>query len=92
MTPYRNCPYPYDAYFAEGTLFISPALEARFPAVYEMLAPCIGGSKADSLDEPLRQALASAHILTADGKAFQKSVHGDVLKGVLPMGGGDVYQ
>ena len=31
MTPVRRCRYPYDAYFAEGALYLSPLLLQGIP-------------------------------------------------------------
>ncbi len=37
MTPERNNPYPYDAYFAEGILFLSPSFLRDYPDAADRL-------------------------------------------------------
>lgn len=37
LTPRRGCPYPYDAYFAEGVLYLSPQGAQRCPELLHKL-------------------------------------------------------
>jgi hypothetical protein len=96
LTPHRCCRYPHAAYFAEGTLFLSPQLEERFPKLAESLEPFTGeeGLPPSRLPEELRRALLECGILQSkDGQiAWLPSVHAPYpLKDIKPMGGGDWY-
>lgn len=44
LTPYRRCRFPYDAYFAGGTLFLSPQFLSDFPGSMEILQSLVGDS------------------------------------------------
>lgn len=94
MTPRRRCRHPYDAYFAENTLFLSPAFEAACPDCYRQLALEVGNPQPQLPDETLRQALIRAGVLqrTEEGLRWISRVHGgSALKAALPQGDGDWY-
>ena len=95
LTAERRCRHPYPAYFAEGTLFISPELELRFPRIYEQLRPFVGSQTAELNDRALAKALCDAGVAVQaeDGTLrWKRSVHSrDGLQGVLPQGDGDWY-
>lgn len=44
LTPRRECPFPYDAYFAGGALYLSPGFLAEFPRALEELRAAVGDS------------------------------------------------
>lgn len=44
LTPRRREPFPYDAYFAGGVLYLSPAFVADFPAALKELRAAVGAS------------------------------------------------
>lgn len=97
MTPRRQDPRPYPAYFAEGTLYVSQELEAAFPDIFRLLAPLQGpdpeGAPGD-LPAALVKALLDAHVLreTESGPAWIPSVHAPCpLADIKPMGEGDLY-
>ena len=91
MTPRRRCARPYEAYFAEGALFVSDELAARCPGIFEALRAQLGKTKPEGLDEGLARELRRLGILDADGRfAFRVHAHG--LADVLPMGPGDWYE
>lgn len=96
LTPHRKSRYPYDAYFAEGTLFFSPRLEARFPELPRQLQPFAGetGIPPAQLPAELREALLTCGVLqNKNGQlGWLPSVHAPCpLREVKPMGGGDWY-
>ena len=97
LTPHRACRYPHTAYFAGGTLYISPQLEAAAPSVYEELTPLCGLSRRElsrPLSPALEKALLEAHVLIRekDHLLWLKSVHApQPLHAVAPMGSGDWY-
>lgn len=93
MTPRRNCPYPYDAYYAENCLYLSPKLLNQFPeACGEILE---NAENPEGIHEKLREKLLECGVLirTEDGKIRRaKSVHcGPVITAVKMMPGGDFY-
>jgi hypothetical protein len=98
LRPYRRRRYPYDAYFAEGVLYLSPGVLRRFPNAIELIAPLAG---ADSdllppgrLPEDMVCMLLQNHVLgqAPDGLRWKRSVHAPFpLAGVLPMADGDWY-
>ena len=97
LTPVRRCRYPYDAYLAGGTLYLSPALLARFPDGPALLAPLCGRADVPegALPDGLVQALLATGVLRrgADGLRWYASVHASApLAGVQPMGSGDWYE
>lgn len=92
MTPHRRCRHPYDAYFAEGTLFLSPAFCEKFPNAIPMLKKMVGQGFPVVSDPDLRSALAQASVLICgDVDHWADSVHADGLVDVLPQGEGDWY-
>lgn len=98
MTPRRRCPRPYAAYLAGGVLYVSQELEARFPDIFQLLAPQCGQNPArmpETLPVPLVDALLEAGVLTREkGElAWTPSIHAPApLTDVKPMGGGDWYE
>lgn len=44
LTPRREAGYPYDAYFAGGTLYLAPQFLRDFPQAEEALRGAAGGS------------------------------------------------
>ena len=91
LTPHRCCQYPYNAYFAEGTLFISPQFYEQFPKLNEMLEPFTGeaGLLPTALPDELRTALLECGVLQRDGGQIKwlPSVHAACpLKDIKPMG------
>ncbi len=91
LTPHRCCRYPHDAYFAEGTLFVSPQLLERFPDLQQELTPFIGeqGLAPDQLLKDLQAALLACGILKEkEGKiSWLSSVHAAYpLCDIKPMG------
>ena len=97
MTPRRRCRHPYDAYFAEGRLYLSPRLLARFPEAPALLADCAGRPAVPrgALPPALCEALVEARVLQEAGGDFRwyPSVHAPApLVETLPMGDGDWYE
>ena len=93
MTPRRRCARPYEAYFAEGALFVSPELAGRVPGLMEALRAQIGAAAPSGLDPAIARALTMAGVLEDGGTrwAFRVHAHG-ALQDVLPRGGGDWYE
>lgn len=92
LTPHRCCRYPYLAYFAEGTLFISPQLNERFPNLITYLEPFTGdtGLPPAKLSLELYETLLECGVLqNKNGQiAWLSSVHAPCpLKDIKPMGG-----
>lgn len=99
LTPYRRRRYPYPAYFAEGVLFLSPALIEAFPNALSALneeAKKGRGFFQKGLFEPrLVDLLIESGVLHAIGENYYwlKSVHAPKpLTRVLPMAEGDWYE
>ncbi|WP_418667866.1 sialidase family protein [Allofournierella sp.] len=98
LTPRRRTPYPYDAYFAGGVLYLSPGFVERFPGALEALAALPGDG--ELLPEGLLapeavQRLARCGALYKDGGRYKwiHSVHAPrPLAGVKVMAGGDWYE
>ena len=97
LTPVRNRPWPYDAYFAEGTLFLSPGFLRDYP---DSLALLQGAEGLETLPEGLLPAPALER-LEASG-VLKKGPAGEFrwispvhaprpLDQVLPMLSGDEY-
>ena len=97
LTPVRNRPWPYDAYFAEGTLFLSPGFLRDYP---DSLALLRGAEGLEVLPEGLLPAPALER-LEASG-VLKKGPAGEFrwispvhaprpLDQVLPMLSGDEY-
>ena len=94
MTPHRRCRHPYDAYFAENTLYLSPTFEQAYPDCYRQLAQEAGKPAPELPDAALRQALIRAGVLqqTQNGLCWISRVHGaQALRTALPQGDGDWY-
>lgn len=97
MTPKRRCRYPYDAYFAEGKLFVSPRVTDEVPDAIDKLNNIAGSNEipADALPEKLVQLLEKANVLTKKDGALHwyRSTHAEQpLVEALPMGSGDWYE
>lgn len=98
LRPYRRNAHPYEAYFAEGTLYLSPALLRDFPDAPDRLAPCVGNPEGllpeGLLPAALLERLQKSHVLTARGGTlyWKPSVHAPCpLAAVSPMAEGDWY-
>ncbi|MDR1440094.1 MAG: hypothetical protein LBJ10_08840 [Clostridiales bacterium] len=94
----RGEPYPYGAYFAEGTLYLSPALLEAHPGALGELRALAGrpdGLVAGQLSPGLADALIRNNVLaTVPGGRlkWKPSVHAPVpLADVRPMASGDVF-
>lgn len=99
MTPVRRCRYPYDAYFAEGALYLSPLLLQEYPDLIERISPLCGEPEGRLEEKVLPEAvierfLACGVLVREDGALFwRKSVHAPVpLNRVLSMAEGDWYE
>lgn len=98
LRPYRRCRYPYDAYFAEGTLYLSPGLLEEFPKAMEMLRPFCRSEDSllpeDALPSGLAERLMSSHVLKRNNGVLRwiPSIHAPYpLTDVKPMSDGDWY-
>ncbi|MEG0492134.1 MAG: sialidase family protein [Clostridia bacterium] len=98
LTPYRSCRYPYEAYFAGGTLYLSPKLLTDFPTAMQSLTALCGRQDAavaaDALPEALAKRLLACGVLLKDqsGLRWYRSIHAPCpLHQVLPMAEGDLY-
>ncbi len=99
LTPARRNRFPYDAYFAEGVLHLSPDLVRRHPGLPAHLAPLAGRPEAEvpegALPDGEAQALVAAGALRrgADGALrWLASVHApQPLAEVQGMDDGDWY-
>lgn len=96
LTPHRRRRYPYPAYFAEGTLYLSPSLLEQFPGLLKLLASYCGsqGNHPAMLPIPERDALLACGALTQedDTLCWRHSIHAAApLSAVNNMGGGDWY-
>lgn len=95
LTPYRENSYPYDAYFAEGTLFLSPQLLKNNPDAQAQLTACCGEKTLTKrLPPQLQETLQKAHVLIYKDNVYHwyTSVHSkNALDKVLVMAGGDWY-
>ena len=98
LRPYRRCRYPYDAYFAEGTLYLSPACWRNSRRLWK----CCGRSAAqrtvfspeDALPSGLAERLMSSHVLKRNNGVLRwiPSIHAPYpLTDVKPMSDGDWY-
>lgn len=63
LTPRRETPYPYDGYFAGGTLYLSPSFLQAFPEALDALSSTVGES--DELPQGLLPPQAVERLLGA---------------------------
>ena len=97
LTPVRNRPFPHDAYFAEGTLFLSPAFLADFPGSLDRLRAVEGQEllPEGTLPPPALERLEAAGVLRQDPEGACRWIHAvhasRGLDQVLPMLSGDEY-
>lgn len=98
LAPHRNKQYPYDAYYAEGTLFLAPQFLNDFPTALESLQSLSGEDydlPENLLDEKALERLADCGAIKKnDSNVWQwiKTVHAlKPLDGVKPMASGDTY-
>ncbi len=97
LTPHRFNRYPYDSYFAEGALFLSPSLLNDYPDAIDLLRTLCGNEnylEREKLPEGLIERLRGSGVLISDGNRLRwiKSVHApQPLNEVLMMAGGDWY-
>ena len=95
MTPYRKNRWPYDAYLAEGKLFLSPQLQRDIPdAMAEINA--LGSRRPvqeGELSDALLQRLLNANLLTKtpEGYVWYACVHPKDPFEAMDMGSGDWY-
>lgn len=99
LTPYRKQLFPRDAYFAGGTLYLSPQFIRDFPQAPEQLLRFVSDNSlfcADLLDPRAVTRLLDAGVLKAeaDGTLYWiSSVHAPrPLNDVKPMLSGDWYE
>lgn len=97
LTPARGEPYPYDGYFAEGTLFLSPAFMRDFPEAAAALEKVKGLETLPpgTLEKEAEARLEFSGALKRDGNGgyrWIRSVHAPrPLNGIEPMLTGDEY-
>ena len=98
LTPRRECLFPHTAYFAGGTLYLSPDLIEQYPdAPYILMAGTKPSGALDTPDLPpgLAAALKAAHVLLEDGDGtlcWYRSIHSPShLADVREMQSGDWY-
>ncbi len=97
LTPKRGEAFPYDAYFAEGTLFLSPAFLRDFPGAAEHLQAVRGKEILPSgiLPEAAAARLTACGALRTDpdgGLRWIHSVHAPrPLDEIRPQLSGDEY-
>lgn len=97
LTPARNRPFPHDAYFAEGTLFLSPAFLVDFPGSLDRLRAVEGQEllPEGTLPPPALERLEAAGVLRRDPEGACRWIHAvhasRGLDQVLPMLSGDEY-
>lgn len=95
LTPHRENKYPYEAYFAEGALYLSPSFMQKHLNCVSQLEAVIGMSHCPSdLPCELVADLVKANVLKELNSEYKWycSVHNEkVLDKVLPMAEGDWY-
>ena len=97
LTPRRGEPFPYDAFFAEGTLFLSPAFLRDFPDAAGKLEAVLGQETLPpGILSPAAEArLEACGALESDGtggKRWIRAIHAArPLDGIRPMLSGDEY-
>lgn len=96
----RGDPYPHDAYFSLGVLFLSPKLLGDHPDAISRLQPYVDAESAaivrGTIPDDLLTRLQSAGVVVAgqDGLEFRKSVHprqGKSVAEVREMSAADWY-
>ncbi len=99
LTPARRCLYPHAAYFAEGTLFLSPQAVSEQPGMLPALAAIAGRPDEllpdGALSEAAIELLLCCGVLrrTERGLCWLRSVHAPApLAQVKVMAGGDWYE
>lgn len=97
LTPVRGCPFPYDAYFAGGTLYLSPDFQRDFPQAADLLAACAGADEVpvDRLPPQAAERLAACGVTCQENgrTVWISSVHAPRrLDRVCPMAAGDWYR
>lgn len=96
LTPHRKSRYPYDAYFAEGTLYLSPDFIAKHQGCLQQLTAvtqtdcCL-----QDLPKLLVEDLFKLNVLKEINSKYKwcNSIHNEKgLDKVLPMAEGDWYE
>lgn len=95
ITPHRRERWPYDAYFAEGKLFLSPALLRDIPDAIRQIN-ALGSRRPvrkGELSDALLDRLIKANLLseTLQGYEWYSCVHPKDPFEALDMGSGDWY-
>ena len=95
MTPHRKNRWPYDAYLAEGKVFLSPQLQRDIPDAMTQIN-ALGSRRPvqeGELSDELLQRLLEANLLTKtpEGYTWYACVHPKVPFEALDMGSGDWY-
>ena len=88
---------PYDAYFAGGTLYLSPDFQRDFPQAADLLAACAGADEVpvDRLPPRAAERLAACGVTCQENgrTVWISSVHAPRrLDRVCPMAAGDWYR
>ncbi len=96
LSPHRKRRYPYEAYLAEGSLFLAPGLLQRHPGCLELLGGLCGQRQLpqNALPTALAEELLRAGALEKieGGYRWYSSIHSENgLDKVLPMAEGDWY-
>lgn len=98
LTPKRKTKYPYEAYFAEGTLYLSPDFTAEFEDIANTIKKAAADGdfiEAGKIDGRAAERLLACGALKAEngGYTLYKSVHAPPkLADVLEMKNGDWYE
>ncbi len=98
LTPVRGDPFPYDGYFSEGILYLSPSFLKDFPEAVKSLRTVLGREDLPegTLPKDARERLISCGALKRKGDGrlcWIRSVHARrSLDDVRPMMTGDVYE
>jgi hypothetical protein len=95
MTPHRKDRWPYDAYLAEGKLFLSPQLQREIPNAI-MQIDALGSRRPvqdGELSDALLQKLLACNLLheSPNGYEWYACVHPKDPFEALDMGSGDWY-
>lgn len=95
ITPHRRERWPYDAYLAEGKVFLSPALQRDIPDAIRQIN-ALGSRRPvqkGELSDALLNRLVKAHLLseTPEGYEWYPCVHPKDPFEALDMGTGDWY-